>query len=209
MVARLNLPTSRHVDDLSRILRKYDMRKGLKTGTTVSRPSSGLEAQELSNASTGKRGRFNAGVLPIMIKLQGLTVGEEGNPASAAMLPANPIDPTNRLPHFLLSLRQYLATTSFMVNPGNEGTARQYIGDYVDILNTLHVQWWIRVKRKHTKKVPRIDARDLINKYRTYEWGTNIPLEDIRLERVGSMAKCSDGSAVRKERTVDATFKLF
>ena len=69
-----------------------------------------------------------------------------------------------------------------MVNPGNENTARQYIGDYIIILDTFHVQWWSRGTQK-LKKAPKIDARDLIDKYRTYEWATDIPLEELRLER--------------------------
>ena len=96
-----------------------------------------------------------------------------------------------------------------MVNSGNEDTARQYNGNYVTIVDTLFILWWIRGNRKDKKKVPKIDARDLIDKYRAYDWGIDIPLEEIRLEKLGSMAKCSDGSAVRKERIVDATFKLF
>lgn len=206
LVARLNLPTSRHIDDFFAILRKYDMRKGLKAGPTVLRPSSKLDAKVSSNSSIVKKGSFNAGISPIMIKLLGLNVGEGKNPASTPMLVAQPIDPTHRLPHFLLSLRKFLAATGSMVNPRSEDTAHQYRGDQVVIVNTLLVQWW---KRGPGKEIPKIDARHLIDEYRAYEWGTDIPLEEIRLEKLGSMAKCSDGSAVRKERVVDAKFELF
>ena len=198
LVARLNLPTPRHVDKFSTILRRYDMRKALNAAPTVSRPPSSLEAKSSSKASIVEKSSLHAGFLPLRIKLFGLSAGMEGNPASAVMLRAKPIDPTNRLPHFLLSLRSFLATTGFMADPGN---------DHITIVNTLYVQWWVR-NRKGPRKVPKIDARDLINKYRAYEWGTDIPLEEIRLEKLGSMAKCSDGSAVRKERIVDARFEL-
>lgn len=203
-LARLNLPTPRHIHKFSTKLRKYDMSRGLKAGPTVMRHSSDLDAKGSLDASTVKKSS-NDGAFPLTINLRGLSVGEGRSPTSTAMLIAQAIDPTNRLPRFLLSLREFLAATGFMVNPGNEGVARQYIGDQVLIVNTLMVIWRIR---GHAE-VPKIDARDLIDKYRTYEWGTDIPLEEIRLEKLGSMAKCSDGSAVRKERIVDATFKLF
>ena len=203
LVARLNLPTSRHIDDFSAILRKYDMRKGLKAGPTVLRPSSDLGAKGSSDASILKKGSINAGVSPLTINLRGLSVEEGSNPISASMLVAKPIDATNRLPPLLLSLRKFLTTTGLMVNSGDEDTAHQYKGDRVMIINTLLVHWWIQ------GRVLKIDARDLIDKYRAYEWATDIPLEEIRLEKLGSMAKRSDGSAVRKQRVVDATFKLF
>lgn len=207
LIARLNLPTPRHVDKFSTILRRYDMRKALNAAPTVLRPPSGLEATSSSKASIVEKSSLHGGFLPLRIKLFGLSAGMEGNPASTVMLRAKPIDPTNRLPHFLLSLRNFLATTGFMADPGNESVSRQYIRDHITIVNTLYVQWWVR-NRKGPKKVPKIDARDLINKYRAYEWGTDIPLEEIRPEKLGSMAKCSDGSAVRKERILDARFEL-
>lgn len=204
-IARLNLPTPRHVDVFSTILRKYDMREGLKAGLTVLRPSSDLGAQRSWKAPVAEKGSHNNGVSPIKIKLIGLTAWD---PASTPILRANPIDPTNRLPRSLLSLREFLATTGSMVDPGNEGKIREYLGDYVIVLNKLHLQWGPRGNQKSRKPL-KIDARELINKYQAYEWGTNIPLEEIHLERLGSMAKCSDGSAVPTTRIVDATFKLF
>ena len=207
-VARLNLPTSRHIHEFSSMLRKYDMSRGLKAGPTVMRPSSDLEAKGSSNASTVKKGSINTGVLPLTINLRGLSAAKGRDPTSTPRLVAEPIDPTNRLPQLLLSLREFLNTTGFMATAEDEDTAHQYINDRVMIVNTLIVQWWVK-RPQRFREVPKFDARDLIDKYRTYEWGTDIPLEEIRLERLGSMAKRSDGSAVRKQRVVDATFKLF
>lgn len=137
LVARLKLPTSRHVDDFSAILRKYDMRKTLKAAATASRRSSSLALGTMSSASIVEEINIHAGVLPLRVNILGLGVGEGGNPASTTVVQAKPIDPTNRLAHFLLSLRDLLATTRFVVNPGNEDTARRYMGDDIMIVNTF------------------------------------------------------------------------
>lgn len=90
-----------------------------------------------------------------------------------------------------------------MVNPGNEDSARRYVGDQVTIVHTLLTKWWIKGPTP-----PRIDARDLMNEYQTYEWGTDVPLEKICLEELGSMAKRSDGAPVQKGRIVVAMWAV-
>ena len=67
LVARLNLPASRHIDDFSTILRKYDLRKSLKASPPVLRPSSDLEAQGSLTTSIVKKISFHASVPPLMI----------------------------------------------------------------------------------------------------------------------------------------------
>lgn len=214
LVARLKLPTSRHVDDYSTTLRNFDMQKTLRAAETALHPSSSLKT---NSTSIIEEKNLLAGVLPLRIKILGLSAGERFNPASTVILEAKPIDPTNRLPNFLLSLREFVATTGFMVNPGNEDTARRDVGDAVKIVNTIITRWYkvpadfgqeFGIRAKKGQKVPRIDARDLIDKYQAYEWGSDIPLEKLCLEELGSMAKRLDGTAVEKGRNVVATFEL-
>ena len=81
------------------------------------RPSSSPEANTLASTSTIEERHLLAGVLPLRIKILGLDAGEGRDPATATILIAKPIDPTNRLPHFLRFLREYLATTGFMACP--------------------------------------------------------------------------------------------
>lgn len=215
LVARLNRPTSRHVDDFSAVPRKYDMREALKAAATALRPSSSLESNTSSRATIVEQGNPFAGVSPLRTNLLGLSEGWD--PALAVIMIAKPIDPTKRLPQFLLSLRGFLATTGFMVNPGAEDTARYYTGDSIGIVNTILMHWYkvpghfgqtsgLRVKNR--REVARIDARDLINKYQAYEWRTDIPLEKMCLQELGSKAKHKDGTAVENGSTVVDTFWL-
>lgn len=100
-----------------------------------------------------------------------------------------------------------------MVSPGDEGSIHQYIGDNITTVNSIMVRWssqleHSRKERKESAKVPKFDATDLINKHQAYEWGADIPLERICLQKLGSMAKRSDGTAVQKGRPVVATFEL-
>ncbi|CAF9913039.1 hypothetical protein IMSHALPRED_000887 [Imshaugia aleurites] len=217
-IARLNLPTSRHVDDFSAILRKYDMREVLKAAAIPLRLSSCLESGTTSCASIIEENNMHAGLLPLRINVLGLNAAKPQDPASTTRLDAKPIDPTNRLPLFLLCIRNFLAGTGFMTNPGNENRMRQYTGDNVAIVNTVLLQWYnskghfneeLGMQRKTGRKVFEFDARELIDKYQTYEWGSDIPLEKMCLEKVGGfMGKREDGAAVERGRTVFETFWL-
>ncbi len=214
-VARLKLPTSRHVDDFSAILRKFDMRKPLNDAATALRPSTSLELGMTSSVSIVEENDLHAGALPLRINVLGLDAGEGGNPVSAAILRAKAIDRTNRLPHFLLSLQHFLANTGFMLT--QRIPAHLYLYSDVTIVNTLFVHWYaksghfnkkLRMWVSRRPQVPRINARDLIDKYKNCQWATGISIERICLEELGQMEKRSDGSAVQKERTVVATFEL-
>lgn len=216
LVARLKLLTSRDVDDVSAILRNYDMRRALKDAATALRPSTSLELTT-SRVSIVEKNDLHAGVLPLRINVLGLGAGEGRNPASAVNLRAKVIDPTYRLPHFLLSPEDFLTNAGFMVSPRNTVGGRRDLGDNVLIVNTFLVYWNSRsgyfnkklgVWVKYRPEVPKIDARDLIDKYHGHQWGTDITLEKICLEKLGSTAKRSDGTAVQKGSTVVATFEL-
>ena len=216
LVARLNLPTARHVDDFCAILRKFDMRRTLKDAATALRPSTSPELGTTSSVSIVEENGLYTGVLPLRINVLGLGAGEGRNPASAVFLRAKAIDPTNRLPHFWFSLQDFLANTGFVVSQRNAG--HQYLCSDVMIVNTVFVHWYAKpghfneelgvwVSRR-PKEVPRFDARDLIDKYKNHEWGSGISLQRICLEELGHMAKRSDRTAVQKEGTVVGTFEL-
>lgn len=92
-----------------------------------------------------------------------------------------------------------------MVSPGDEDTA----SDNVTAVNTLFDKWFkssghfskeIGAWGRKRPKVPKIDARDLIDGYKAYERGTGISLETIQLQKLGAMAKRSDRTAVRMGR---------
>ena len=216
-IARLKLPTSRHVDDFSAILRKHDMREVLKAAAIALSLSSSLESGTTSRTSIVEEDNLHAGVLPLRINILGLGAGDRGNPASAGKLVAKPIDPTNRLPLFLLCLRNFIAGTGFLVNPGNENLWRQDEGDSVIIVNMVSLKWFnlkghfnkeLGVQKEKGGKVPQFDARDLIDRYQLYKWGVDIPLEKMCLEKVGFMGKREDGTAVERGKTVVETFRL-
>ena len=214
-VARLKLPTSRQVDAFCAKLHTFDTRNALEAAATTLRPLSSLESNASSSASITEERDLMAEVLPLRIKLLGLStiegIVEGGDPASTGILVAKPIDTTNRLPHFLRSLRDFVAGTGFMVSPGDEDSTHQYLGDNITIVNSTMVRWYSKASRKEPKgraKIPRFDATDLTNKYQAYVWGADIPLDRICLEELGSMAKRSDGAPVQKERPVVATFEL-
>ncbi|CAD6579312.1 MAG: hypothetical protein ASARMPRED_009035 [Alectoria sarmentosa] len=211
----LKLPTSRQVDAFCAKLHTFDTRNALEAAATTLRPLSSLESNASSSASITEERDLMAEVLPLRIKLLGLStiegIVEGGDPASTGILVAKPIDTTNRLPHFLRSLRDFVAGTGFMVSPGDEDSTHQYLGDNITIVNSTMVRWYSKASRKEPKgraKIPRFDATDLTNKYQAYVWGADIPLDRICLEELGSMAKRSDGAPVQKERPVVATFEL-
>lgn len=210
-VTRLKLPSSRQIDAFCAKLHTFDTRNALKAAATALRPLSSLESNTSSSASITEESDLMAEVLPLRIKLLGLSTVEGGDPASTGILVAKPIDPTNRLPHFLRSLRKFVAGTGFMVSPGDG--IHQYLGDNITSLKSIMLRWYSHLKNsrkegKERAKVPRFDATDLINKYQVYQWGADIPLERICLQELGFMAKRSDSAPVEKERPVVAMFEL-
>lgn len=195
-LGRLKLKSKQRIDACSKHLHGLDMHEMLRDAAVnaVGGLPNFTNLPYRDEASHAYGVATTIDLSPLKVDVSGLfSMGFD--PSQTMNLSASVIDRTHRLPHFQHLLLHSLFKAKFLADAFHPK---------VHVVNTFLPSVWLRkctYNRRNgrwralTARPPVIDARDLIQRWKDYDWATDVQLEKLSIHPLGSREKLPGGGA--------------
>ncbi|MCJ1459530.1 hypothetical protein MMC28_009909 [Mycoblastus sanguinarius] len=173
----MSLLTSERIDAACTFLRNLDVSGSIQAAEVA--PVSPLPNTEtVEGHSSTDRPTVSHQPRPLTITLSGLH--SMHSPSKTSMLYAAPTDSPPSLLPFCNSLRINFTTAGFLVPETRE------LRLHATIVNTIYAQKSASGKQRWKKGSTKIDAQDLIEKWKDFEWAKNVRIEKVAICEMGA-----------------------
>lgn len=201
-LGRLKLKSTREFEAYSKLLHAFDIPKILRVAAPTA-PSGQLTPVQNVPLPAGRQGLQRTMEIddsPLKIDISGLFSIDE-DASRARVLCALPTDRSHRFQHFQRIILDSLSSAGFLASRFSDGI--------ITIVRTAMASSWGhkgffdprlgRWNHSGRPKTPLIDARDLIESHRDYQWATNVQLETLGVYELGPRVKLANGGARQKQ----------